>query len=184
MHLHEIMLHSSRRCLLSRCRACAGLRFILGRPVSFKTLNLNKDGAREQETGSQRSLTSIDQLQKRHGEKNATLHLRWVWLVNRKDGKLKAGLLFHFYRDILLLFLLPFSRPPPSEKHAGEVCQPQTNTKLYLHTKHGINTCPEPLLTRGLNQFSSGLRCYQSEQPYQITTLLISSAAGKPRAFW
>lgn len=108
MHLHEIMLHSSRRCLLSRCRVCAGLRFILGRPVSFKTLNLNKDGAREQETGSQLSLTSIDQLQKRHGEKNATLHLRWVWLVNRKDGKLKAGILFHFYRDILLLFLLPF----------------------------------------------------------------------------
>lgn len=108
----------------------------LGIPVSSKAPRLNKSQAEragEQEVGSQRNLTSLDQLEKKlRGTKNVTPDPRWVWLVNREDGKLKAGVRLHFFQVVQLLLLFPLSQPPPTERQAGEVCQPPSQGTMPL----------------------------------------------------
>lgn len=98
--------------VMVRVSVCASESVSQGIPVSLKTLNLNKRLGRvrasEQEIGSHINLMWIDQSEGRRGVKNATFHPRWVWLVNRKDGKLKVGVRLQFFQ------VIPAPPPPPS----------------------------------------------------------------------
>lgn len=101
---------------------------------------------------------------------------RRVWLVNRKDGKLKVGVRLQF-----------FCSSSPCGKHAEEVCQPlspatKTFLKICFHTKTPklSNLKCSSLANYMIQLFSSAALCYlsvqaaASPQSDQITPLLIS----------
>lgn len=135
-----------------------------------------------QRTGNRKSAQSdVDpptgEEEARGEECNLSPHRR-VWLVNRKDGKLKVG--------VRLQFFCSYS---PCGKHAEEVCQPlspATETFFFflicLHTKTPklSNLTCSSLANNKLQLFSSAALHYLSPQAAaspktdQITPLLIS----------
>lgn len=108
-------------------------RVSLGKPVSLKTVELNKslaDRASKQEIGSQLNPTSINQLEKQRGTKNVTFHLP-VGLSGKQKGRQTESR--SQITVIPFLLLLPLSQPPPTDQHAEEVCHPLTQAaKTYL----------------------------------------------------